>query len=243
MPERTAAIVIIGNEILSGKTDDTNSRFLIAELRELGVRLMRLLVVLDDTEEIGAAVTTCAARYDYVFTSGGVGPTHDDLTMAAIARAFGRSLVRHGGLEQRLRALYGAAVAERNLRMADLPAGAELVGGEVMQWPVVVLGNVYILPGVPEIFRRKFSAIRERFRATPFYLRALYSKEDEGFLAGFLDRVVAEFPDVEIGSYPRLSDGEWHVKITFEARDAGRVDAALAAMVAVLPPAAVVRVE
>ncbi|HEY3355910.1 MAG TPA: competence/damage-inducible protein A [Polyangia bacterium] len=243
MPERTAAIVVIGNEILSGKTEDTNSRFLIRELRELGVRLMRMHVVLDDPAEIGAATVACAERYDYVFTSGGVGPTHDDLTIAAIARAFGRAVVRHPELERRLRDHYGAAVAERNLRMADLPVGAELVGGDVLRWPVVALGNVYILPGVPEIFRRKFSAIRERFRHVPFHVRALFSGEDEGFLAGFLDRVVAAFPDVEIGSYPRFADGAWQVKITFESRDGARVDAALAALVALLPPSSVTGVE
>jgi molybdenum cofactor synthesis domain-containing protein len=243
MQERTAAIVVIGNEILSGKTDDTNSRFLIAELRALGVRVMRMHVVLDDPAEIGAAVTACASRYDHVFTSGGVGPTHDDRTMAAISRAFGRPLVRHPELERRLRALYGADAHERNLRMADLPAGAELVGADVMKWPVVALGNIYILPGVPEILRRKFTAIRERFRASPIHMRAVKSHDDEGVLAGYLDRVVADFPDVEVGSYPRMSDGVWQVTITLESRDRGRVDAAVAALVALLPPAGVAVVE
>jgi len=243
MPERTAALVIIGNEILSGKTEDTNSRFLIQELRELGVRLMRMHVVLDDADEIAAVVEACARRYDLVFTSGGVGPTHDDVTMLGVARAFGRPLVRHPELERQLRHFYGAEVTERNLQMAELPEGAELVGVGTMVWPIVVVGHVYVLPGVPQLLRRKFFAIRERFRGQPFHVRVVYSNADEGMLAGDLDAVVADFPDVEIGSYPRLIGGTWQVKVTFESRDATRADAAQQALLARLPAGSVAGTE
>ena len=173
-----------------------------------------------------------------MFTSGGVGPTHDDVTLAAVADAFGMEVRRHPELEALLRAGYGDRLHERDLRMADIPAGARLeygpggtsrVGADARTpWPVVVVRNVWILPGVPSIFRRKFEAVRELFRTAPIHGRALFSRAGEGSIAGALDEAVAAFPEVEIGSYPHPEAPDYKVKITIDGRDAARVDGALA---------------
>jgi molybdenum cofactor synthesis domain-containing protein len=241
---KTAAILVIGNEILSGKTDDANARFLIGELRELGVALRRISVIPDTLDEIAETARELSARFDHVFTSGGVGPTHDDLTMEGIARAFDRRVVRHPELEGLLRAYYGERLHERNLRMADVPEGAELVRSpSIEHWPVIAVGNVYILPGVPEIFRRKFLAIRDRFREQPFFLRQLFLDAEEGAIAAQLDEIQREFPQVDIGSYPRWDHPGYRVKVTLESKDGDAVGRAAAALTALLPSAILVRSE
>jgi molybdopterin-biosynthesis enzyme MoeA-like protein len=161
-----------------------------------------------------------------VFTSGGVGPTHDDVTMEAIASAFGTTIVRQPELEERVRAYWGAKLAEPNLRLADVPAGAELVYGKDQVWPVVAYRNVYILPGVPALFRRKFVDIRDRFRTETVTIARVYIDAEEGQIARDLDAVVAAYPDVKIGSYPRFSEKDFRVLVTLEGRDASEVGAA-----------------
>jgi molybdenum cofactor synthesis domain-containing protein len=226
----TAGIILIGDEILSGKTVDENARFLIDELRELGVALQRVTVIPDVIDEIAATVRDFSDRFDHVFTSGGVGPTHDDLTMEGVARAFGEGVVRHPDLEKVLREYYGAKLEERNLRMAEVPAGAHFVPGDHPTWPVIARKNVYILPGIPEIFRRKFTSIRERFRAAPYHLRCVFTTWEEGRLAADLDRIVAAYP-VQVGSYPKLDPTDYKVKVTIESKDAAQVEAATADLV------------
>ena len=243
MPGSTAAIVVIGDEILSGKFADENAAYLIRELRELGVALRRIEVIPDDLEDIAVTVRAASARYDHVFTSGGVGPTHDDVTIEGIARAFGVGVVRHPILEEMLRAYYGAKIEERNLRMAEVPAGATMIPADAASWPVTSFGNVYILPGVPPIFRRKFDAIKERFRVLPFFARRVYLMAGEGALVGHLDAVVADFPGVSVGSYPRVEAKDFRVLITLEGKDQTHVAAATADLVARLPASIVVRTE
>jgi molybdenum cofactor synthesis domain-containing protein len=235
----TAGIILIGDEILSGKVVDENARFLIEELRALGVHLQRVTVIPDLLEEIAATVREFAARFDHVFTSGGVGPTHDDLTMDGVARAFGQRVLRHPELERLLRAYYGDKLEERNLRMADVPEGAHLVHGDHPTWPVIALGNVYILPGIPEIFRRKFMSIRDRFRGDPFHLRCVFTSDEEGSIAGALDRIVATFTAVQVGSYPKLDPTDYRVKVTLESKDRAAVEAATAALILALGPSVV----
>ena len=240
-----AAILLIGNELLSGKVEDENARYLVRELRSLGVTVGRIEVIPDLESDIAETVRALAARFDLVFTSGGVGPTHDDVTLAAVAAAFGMSVARHPDLERLLRAAYGDRLHERDLRMADVPSGARLEYGPAGPgaiWPVVVVRNVWILPGVPAIFRRKFEAVRELFRASPIHARAVYSRDGEGAIAAVLDTVVAAFPGVEIGSYPHLDAPDYRVKITVDGRYRAAVDAAAALLVERLG-AAVVRSE
>jgi molybdenum cofactor synthesis domain-containing protein len=232
----TAGIVIIGDEILSGKFVEENAAFLITELRALGVDLRRVVYVPDELEDIAATVSDFASRYDHVFTSGGVGPTHDDVTMHAIACAFGTTIVRQPELEQRVRAYWGDKLAEPNLRLADVPDGAELIYGKDQVWPVVAYRNVYILPGVPALFRRKFVDIRDRFRTETVTIARVYVDAEEGSIAVDLDAVVATHPGVKIGSYPRFSEKDFRVMVTLEGRDPTDVAGAFTLLVERLGP-------
>lgn len=241
-----AAILVIGDEILSGKTADQNAQLLIGELRELGVALKRILVIPDDVEEVAASVRALADRFDYVFTSGGVGPTHDDVTLVGVARAFAVPIVRQPELEARLRRHFGerpGGVDEAKLRMADVPEGAELIETAEMRWPVLVMRNVFILPGVPELFRKKFLALRERFRVAPFFARAVFTQEDEFDIAAQLSDVATAHPLVAIGSYPNFASEEYRVKVTLESKDEAALMAALEVLLTQLKPELVVRCE
>jgi molybdenum cofactor synthesis domain-containing protein len=225
----TAGIVVIGDEILSGKFADENAAFLIGELRSLGVDLRRISVIPDDLDDIADTVVRFSGKFTHVFTSGGVGPTHDDVTMAGIARGFGTRVVQAPELEAKVRAYWGEKLAPANLRLASVPEGAELVYGDAV-WPVVSYKNVYILPGVPALFRRKFLEIRERFRATPVVVARVYAGAEEGVLAPHLDAVVATFPGVKIGSYPRFEEKDFRVLLTLESEDGSQVRAAVASL-------------
>jgi len=240
----TAAAVVIGDEILTGKFAEENAAYLIRELRALGVSLRRVAYIPDVVEDIAETVGDCARRYDHVFTSGGVGPTHDDVTMEGIARAFDVRVVRDPFLEKMLRKFYGNALEERNLRMAEVPEGAHFVAADHPSWPVTAFRNVYILPGVPMIFRRKFDAMKERFRqASVVHLRRVYCMAEEGAIAAHLDAIVAGFPGVSVGSYPRFDVPDYRVIVTLESRDPGAADAACEQLVGRLPAGMVVRVE
>jgi molybdenum cofactor synthesis domain-containing protein len=230
----TAAILVIGNEVLSGKIEEKNARFLIGELRELGVALQCILTIPNEPEVIATEVRDLSERFDYVFTSGGVGPTHDDVTISSVARAFEKPVVRHPELEAMLRRYFGDGIDETRLRMADVPEGAELVYGGDMKFPVMACGNVYIFPGVPELFRKKFMAIRERFRVAPFYLRIVHTLEDEFDIAERLQTIADAHPSVAIGSYPNFATPNYRVKLTLESKVEAAVDAAHQALLLVL---------
>src|SRR5215510_10231047 len=226
MHMRTAGIIIIGNEILSGKTRDENSPYLASELRNLGVDVRKITVIPDDLNLISNEVRQFSSTYDYVFTTGGVGPTHDDLTMDGIATAFGRQTHRHPELESTLRQYYSKDLIDGNLRMADIPDGARLVGGKGAWFPTIAVENVYIFPGVPEILRRKFERIKEMFREEPFYLREIYLRADEGVIAGILNALLLKFPELMLGSYPYFDNPVYSIKLTLESKDAGYLDRA-----------------
>lgn len=223
---KTAGIIVIGNEILSGKTRDENSLYLVRELRGLGVDVRKLSVITDELDCISTEVRHFSKSFDYVFTTGGVGPTHDDLTMDGIALAFGRKIRRNPELESILRHYYSPALVEGNLRMADVPEGAGLVGGKGMWFPVIAVENVYIFPGVPEILRRKFERIKEMFREEPFHLREVFLRADEGQIAAVLNGVLAHFPALALGSYPYFDKPDYSIKLTLESKDGSYVDSA-----------------
>ncbi|HST19629.1 MAG TPA: molybdopterin-binding protein [Blastocatellia bacterium] len=243
MRQKTAAIVVIGNEILTGKSQDKNASFLIAELYELGVSLRRVVIIPDEIDTIAKAVRECSSEFDYVFTSGGVGPTHDDVTIEAIARAFDCAVVRHPELEAMLRSYFGDEADSVRMRMADVPDGAELIREKGLRWPGLMMKNVYVLPGVPELFRSKFEAMRERFRAEPFHISEIYTREDEFDIAPHLNKVAAENADVEIGSYPVFTRDDYRVKITIESKEAMAVERARKALLELLDPNQIARVE
>jgi molybdenum cofactor synthesis domain-containing protein len=243
MRQKTAAIVVIGNEILTGKSEDRNASFLIGEMYSLGVALRRIVIIPDDTDVIATAVRECASEYDYVFTSGGVGPTHDDVTIEGVARAFDLEVVRHPELEAMLRGYFGDGIDDARLRMADAPEGGELIREGDLRWPVLAVQNVFVLPGVPELFRKKFEAIRERFRAAPFFTHVIYTQEDEFDLAPRLDLVAANNPDVDIGSYPTFTREDYRVKITIESKEQVAVERARDQLLTLLDPESVARTE
>lgn len=222
---KTAGIIVIGNEILSGKTRDENSLFLAQELRELGVDVRKMVVIADELPLISEEVRLFANSYDYVFTTGGVGPTHDDLTMEGIAQAFGRRISRNTQLEETIRQHYPQDVLEPNLRMADVPEGARLVG-KGLAFPVVAVENVFIFPGVPEILRRKFDRIKEMFREAPYHLREVYLRADEGKITALLHEVVNRYPELLLGSYPYFDNPSYSIKLTLESKDVEYLDGA-----------------
>jgi molybdenum cofactor synthesis domain-containing protein len=240
---KTAGILIIGNEVLSGKVTDENSPFLVRELRDLGVDVRRIVTIADELSVIVRDVREMAREYDLVFTTGGVGPTHDDVTIAAIAQAFGRRLVRHPLLEGVLRGHYGPGITPEQLRMAEIPEGSRLVGEGNIGFPVVAYENIFILPGIPESVRRKFARIREQFREAPYVLRRIYLHCDEGEIAADLYRTADSFPALQLGSYPILHNPDHNVLLTLESKQADEVERAVQFLLACLPASAVVRVE
>lgn len=240
---KTAGIIIIGNEVLSGKTQDTNSHFLCQELRALGVEVQRVTVIPDEIELIGTEAASFSRQFDFVFTTGGVGPTHDDVTMAGIARGFGLKVVRHPELERRLRERHGENINEARLRMAEVPEGAELVGEGSLYAAVVKLGNIYIFPGIPKILHERFRVIKEDFRDAPFYLKVVYVREGEGVIAAILNSLLESFPDLLLGSYPVLDNPDYKVKVTLESKDRDYLDRAFDRLLQTLPKGAVQRTE
>jgi molybdopterin-biosynthesis enzyme MoeA-like protein len=164
------------------------------------------------------------------------------VTIEGVARAMTVPVVRHPALVDLLERHYRGRVTEAALRMAEIPEGAELVGGESLRFPTVMMRNVYVLPGVPEIFRAKFEALRERFRDQPIHLRNVFVSIGEGTLADYLNRLLAAFPLLQLGSYPEFSNPEYKVKVTLESRDRGYVDQALAEFLARLPSEVVVKI-
>jgi molybdenum cofactor synthesis domain-containing protein len=239
----TAGIVLIGNELLSGKVVDANAAYLCRQFRELGVEVRKISVIPDEVELIAEEVREFRAAYTWVFTSGGVGPTHDDVTIEGIARAVGVPVVRHPELVGRLEELYKDRLNPARLKMAEIPEGAELLAMDSLIVPVLAIGNVFVFPGVPEIFRRKFEAIKERFRERPFLLRSVYVRIGEGSLAEHLNAMLRAFPELLCGSYPEFSNPDYRVRVTLESKEPHYLERALRDLLDRLPPDAVVRID
>jgi molybdenum cofactor synthesis domain-containing protein len=239
----TAGILIIGNEILSGKIADSNSHYLFHELRSLGVDVERMITIPDVIEVIASDVEAMSRSYDFVFTSGGIGPTHDDVTIDGIAAAFGVPVVHCQSIEDRIRRATKAEPNESLLKMARIPEGATLLDAGDLWFPLVIVENVYIFPGIPELLRKKFESARDRFRGVPFVLKKVYVNAHESDVANDLNELLKEFPDLMLGSYPRIREKEFSVLLTLESRDAGLVQAALDSLVKRLPEGVVQKVE
>jgi molybdenum cofactor synthesis domain-containing protein len=243
MQERDCGMVVVGNEILSGKVHDTNSHFAARELRKIGVALKRIAVVPDELQPIADEVTHCARNFEFVITSGGVGPTHDDITIEAIARAFGRPIVIHPELERLIRLHFNDERLATGMKMAEVPEGAVLNAGGDLRFPTVQLENVYILPGIPQIFEAKLSALLGRFATDPYYIRTIYTSAGESTIAEYLNACLRSYPALLLGSYPRIGSTEYRVKLTLESKDRQYLDRAFDHLIELLPHETVVKIE
>jgi molybdenum cofactor synthesis domain-containing protein len=242
----TAALIVIGSEVLSAKVQDENGPYAARRLRALGVQLVAIHTVPDREDDIVEAVETLRRRVGWCFTSGGVGPTHDDITPRSIARALGRRIARSPALAEAIRAVHrahhgGEEAPDAALRMADVPEGTRLLGDP--GYPTLAVENVVMLPGVPRFFRYQLDAIAPLLEAPPWRLASVFVSAGEETFAPALDAVVAAHPAVEIGSYPRFDATDHRVKLTVESKDLAAVEAALAALLDALPEGSVVRVE
>jgi molybdenum cofactor synthesis domain-containing protein len=242
---KTAAALVIGNEILTGKVAEANVFVLARELFALGIELRRIIVCPDEVDTIAADLRALAETHDVVVTSGGVGPTHDDVTIKAVAQAFGVRIVRADAYTRLLREYYGDRLTEMHLRMADVPEGARLAMTPDNRWPTVVMQNVYVFPGVPQIFAAKVSVLRaELAGGTRFYSRAVYVRLDEPTLAPLLDRLAEGHPEVSIGSYLTWDKtADYDTKVTLDGRSSDFVEACMGELLSGIAPAVVVRTE
>lgn len=240
----TAALIVVGNEVLSAKVRDENGPWAAERFRRVGVRLSAILTLPDEIDLLAEAVVRERARADWLFTAGGVGPTHDDVTLAAVARALGRPLVRHPGLVEAIRRAHrrwwkGAEAPDASLRMADVPEGTRLAGDP--SYPILAVENVVMLPGVPRFFQSQLERFTADLVAAPFQLAEVFVSVGEDQLAPLLDRLAVEHAAVEIGSYPRFDDTDHRVKITLESKDRAGVEAAKRALLERLPAGSLVR--
>ncbi len=224
----TAAVLIIGNEILSGRTKDVNLGYLAEELTKLGVRLREARVVADVEEEIVAAVNECRAKYDYVFTTGGIGPTHDDITSGSVARAFGVPLI----LDERARAVLArnyppGGLNEARLRMAHVPEGASLIENPVSAAPGFQMGNVFVMAGVPSIMRAMFDGLKGSLKGgRPVLSLTVSAFLGEGVIAAGLGALQQRYADLDIGSYPFFRQGRYGASFVLRGTERARLEAA-----------------
>jgi molybdenum cofactor synthesis domain-containing protein len=225
----TACLIIIGNEILSGRTVDANLSYIATRLGEIGIRMAEARVVPDDETMIVEAVNTCRARHAYVFTTGGIGPTHDDITAACVAKAFGRRVERHPEAERRLLAYYPPErVNAARMSMADMPEDAVLIDNPISVAPGFRIENVHVLPGVPKIMQAMLDGLLPTLKGGERVLsRAITVLAPEGDVAaGGLGDIQADFPMLEIGSYPFWRPEGPGTTIVFRGTDRTRIDAA-----------------
>jgi molybdenum cofactor synthesis domain-containing protein len=231
MTNPTAAMLVIGDEILSGRTRDGNTHYLAGQLTGIGVRLMEVRVVPDDQAAIVAAVNALRADFETVFTSGGIGPTHDDITADAMAVAFGVEITHRADAMALLAAHYvraGLDFNEARQRMARIPDGAVLIDNPVSVAPGFTLGNVHVMAGVPNIFAAMVASVLPTLTGgEPLLSQSLRVMRGEGEIAGPFGALAAEYPDLSMGSYPFTQNGAMGTNLVIRGTDAGQVDAAM----------------
>jgi len=234
MSNPTAAILVIGDEILSGRTQDTNSHYLAGELTRRGIDLREMRVVADTEDDIVAAVRALSDRYDHVFTSGGIGPTHDDITADAIGRAFGVAVGVRDDAREVLQAHYDRQGTELNaarLRMARIPDGAALIENPISAASGFTIGNVHVMAGVPAVFHAMVASVLPRITGgAPVLSQSLRIDRGEGDIAGPLTDLAAQYPDLTFGSYPFIQNGVYGSNIVIRGADGARIDAAMGAL-------------
>ncbi len=225
----TATLIIIGNEVLSGRTRDANLQFIAGRLVELGIRLAEARVIADSEDAIVAAVNQARTTHDFVFTTGGIGPTHDDITAASIAKAFGVDLVRDARALALLESHYrDGGLNEARLKMADVPLGASLIENPVSKAPGFQMENVFVLAGVPSIMEAMFDGIQDRLAGgDKVASKTIIAFIPEGDIAGPLGRLQDQFPGVEMGSYPFFRTGRLGSSLVLRSTDPALLAAAV----------------
>ncbi len=230
MTNPTAAMLVIGDEILSGRTRDANMYHLAGKLTEAGIDLKEVRVVADDAPEIEAAVKTLSDAYDHLFTSGGIGPTHDDITADCVAAAMGASIDVRDDARAILQAHYdrqGMQINEARLRMARIPDGATLIDNPVSHAPGFSLGNVHVMAGVPTIFEAMVAGLLPTLTGgDPVISASVRIDRGEGDIAGPLGQIDAAYADLSFGSYPFQIDGKYGANVVIRGTDATRIEAA-----------------
>ena len=236
MTNPTAAMLVIGDEILSGRTRDSNMHYLAGELTRIGIRLQEVRVVADEHADIVAGVNALRARYDTVFTSGGIGPTHDDITADAIAAAFGVAIGHRADAMALLQAHYdrsGQPFNEARQRMARIPEGARLIENPVSIAPGFSLGTVHVMAGVPGIFQAMVASVLPTLTGgAPLLSQSLRVNRGEGEIATQFAALAAEFSDLTMGSYPFNQNGVYGTNLVVRGTDAARLDAAMVRLMA-----------
>ncbi|MCB1367850.1 MAG: competence/damage-inducible protein A [Rhodobacteraceae bacterium] len=242
MANPTAAMLVIGDEILSGRTRDANTGYLAERLTETGIALKEVRMVADDHDAIMAAVRALSGAWDHVFTSGGIGPTHDDITADAVAAAFGVPIDVREDARALMAAHYeksGIELNESRLRMARIPDGAVLIDNPVSIAPGFTLGNVHVMAGVPAVFQAMVQSVLATLQGgDPVISRTLRLDRAEGEIAGPLGEVAKRHPAVSIGSYPFIRQGRFGANLVFRATDTGLLNEAVAEFAAAFPDAA-----
>ncbi|ABV91868.1 molybdenum cofactor biosynthesis protein MogA [Dinoroseobacter shibae DFL 12 = DSM 16493] len=242
MATPTAAMIVIGDEILSGRTQDKNMHHLAGELTAKGIPLTEARVISDEAATITATVRELSRRYTHVFTSGGIGPTHDDITADAVAAAFDAPIDVREDARALLAAHYAKSGTELNaarLRMARIPEGATLIDNPVSAAPGFTLGNVHVMAGVPSVFRAMVASILPTLTGgAPVLSESLRVIRPEGEIAGPLGALAAEFPDLSFGSYPFIKDGVFGANVVVRGTDASALAKAVAALRVTFPDAA-----
>ncbi len=238
MPNPTAAMLVIGDEILSGRTRDANMYHLAGQLTDIGIVLKEVRVVSDDSAAITAAVNDLRTRYGTVFTSGGIGPTHDDITADAIAQAFGVRIAIRADARALLQAHYDRLGVEFNAarqRMARIPDGAALIDNPVSVAPGFSLENVHVMAGVPNIFQAMLASVLPALTGgQPLLSQSLRVNRAEGDIAEPFAALAAEYPDLSMGSYPFIVNGVFGTNLVIRGTDAARLQAAMAGLTALL---------
>lgn len=239
MPNPTAAILIIGDEILSGRTREANAHYLAGELVRTGIDLKEIRVVADDMAAIAGALNALRAAHDHVFTSGGIGPTHDDITADAVAHAFGVTLDVREDARALLAEHYAASGLEFNaarLRMARVPQDATLIDNPISAAPGFSIGNVHVMAGVPNIFQAMVASVLPRLTGgKPMLSQSLRIDRGEGTIAEALAALAANFPDLSMGSYPFIQNGAYGTNIVIRGTDSARIDTAMTRLAALFP--------
>lgn len=241
MTRPTAAMLVIGDEILSGRTRDANMHYLAGVLTEAGIALSEVRIVPDEHETIVAALNALRTAHETVFTSGGIGPTHDDITADAVAAAFGASIDIRADARALLAAHYESTGRDLNaarLRMARIPEGATLIDNPVSVAPGFTLGNVHVMAGVPSVFQAMVASVMPGLKGgPPLKSRSLRVARGEGDIAGPLGAIAAVHPDVSIGSYPFQQNGVYGANVVIRSAQEAALDGAEAELRAAFPDA------